>query len=91
MKNAKTKRQEAQDLKLLVKNIAEWERIGQTFVAEGDFGSARTHGRDVADLRTVVAAVKAGEYEYARALVHNLETAAREQIPTRLYTRLFGL
>jgi hypothetical protein len=86
--DAKTKRREALDLKQLADNIAAWERFGRECAANGNIQTARTHGHDVVDLRTIVAAVKAGDYGYARTIAVELETAARDQVPTRLYNRL---
>jgi leucyl aminopeptidase len=92
MMNAKTaKRNERRDLERLAQAIARWERQGQEWAAEGDAEMARVHAKDAEDLRKVAEAVKDGEYELARARVQRLDTIVRDQVPCRLYNRLFNL
>jgi len=90
--DAKTaKRNERRDLERLAQAIARWERQGQEWAAEGDAEMARVHAKDAADLRKVAEAVKNGDYEIARDRVQRLDTIVRDQVPCRLYNRLFDL
>lgn len=89
--DAKTERMIDRDLKRLSETIAERERYGRKSAAKGRFRTARTYGHDVADLRAVAAAVKAGDYEYAKEVIRDLETVVRDDVPTALYNWLFRI
>jgi len=77
------------DLERFTANITRWQGAGRQAEQDGDMDLARLYERDVADLRAVLALVRAGQWPQAARLCDRLDTLVRDQIPPRLYRAIY--
>ena len=85
MKKANTYTAIKTDLKKLEARIAQRQKWCDEETARGDKGAAKMYEKDVKDLTAILKMVTLGKYNLAWDVIDWLDTAVREEIPTRLY------
>lgn len=61
---------------------------GYLWLAEEDYELAGSAFTDVGDLEEIRSGITEGAYDVVQRLIANLDTAVRDEIPTRLYDRI---
>ena len=77
------------DLLELHQNIGERIRDGYSYLIKQDYDMAGTLFNDVGDLLEVSDLIQKGDYGRARTHLANLDTAVRDEIPSRLYESIY--
>ena len=88
MKKANTYTQIKADLKKLEARIATRQKWCDEETDCGDKGAAKMFEKDVKDLTAILKMVALGKYDMAWDVIDWLDTAVRDEIPTRLYNFL---
>ena len=66
-------------------NIACWEDHGKFVRERGEEDLADAYFSDARDLKRVLEAIKAGDFDTAAKIAFSLDTIVREQIPDSIY------
>lgn len=77
------------DLLELHQNIGERIRDGYKYLAKSDYDMAGTTIKDVADLQEVSGYIQKGDYDRACMYLAKLDTAVRDEVPSRLYESIY--
>lgn len=77
------------DLLELHQNIGERIRDGYNYLTKQDYDMAGTLFNDVGDLQEVSGLIQKGDYGRACTHLANLDTAVRDEIPSRLYESIY--
>ena len=73
------------DLKKLQNHIARRQKWCEQAMKENDLDMARMYEKDVKDLTDILNCINDGDYESAWNIIYWVDTAVRDDIPTRLY------
>lgn len=76
------------DMAKFDKTIKSHEKYANEVAAKGDKDSAKTFHQDVEDLKGIKEAVKEGDFKYAARLMDSLDSAVRDMIPPRMYSKV---
>jgi len=77
------------DLVELHQNIGERIRDGYKYLNKQDYDMAGTMFNDVGDLQEVSGLIRKGDYDRACMQLAKLDTAVRDEIPSRLYKAIY--
>nr|MBX2853181.1 hypothetical protein [Phycisphaeraceae bacterium] len=77
------------DLLELHQNIGERIRDGYSYLTKQDYDMAGTTFNDVGDLQEVSGLIQKGDYDRACMHLAKLDTAVRDEIPSRLYELIY--
>jgi hypothetical protein len=73
------------DLKKLENNIAKRQRWCEQEAQKQNLDTARMYEKDVKDLTDILNTINDGDYEMAWSIIYWVDTAVRDDVPTRLY------
>lgn len=73
------------DLKKLGNNIAKRQKWCEEEADKQNFDMARMYGKDVQDLTYILNTINNGDYKSAWSIIYRVDTAVRDDVPTRLY------
>ena len=85
MEKAKTYKAMKTDLKKLENNIAKRQKWCNEEAEKQNLDMARMYEKDVKDLTDILNAINNGDYESAWNSIYWVDTAVRDDVPTRLY------
>ena len=77
------------DLLEFHRNIDERVRDGYGYLTKSDYDMAGTLFSDVGDLQEVSGLIQKGEYDRACMYLNKLDTAVRDEVPSRLYDSIY--
>lgn len=73
------------DLKKLENNIAKRQRYCEEAISKNDLDMAQMYEKDVKDLTDVLNTINENDFESAWNIIYWVDTAVRDDVPTRLY------
>lgn len=76
------------DLKRFIETIAKNQKQCDRYAAKGDLETAQYYEEDIKDMTEILNELQNGDFEYAFDLMYELDSAVKDQIPTRLYNHL---